>query len=197
VSRLLLLSGGLDSAAIAGIDRPEAAVFVDYGQYPARSELASARMVALYLSLVLHEISVDFSQLGTGLLVGQPKTGDAPTPEWFPFRNQFLVTIAAAMALRHGHETVVLGVVGGDGDRHADGTRAFVNRMDALISSQEGGVRVAAPYVGTSARNLIARTTLPEHVLRRTHSCHVGNLACGQCPGCHRRATLLAGLREG
>ena len=32
-----------------------------------------------------------------------------PTPEWFPFRNQFLVTIAAAHAAKHGFGAVLLG----------------------------------------------------------------------------------------
>ncbi len=197
MSNLLLLSGGIDSTVIAAIDRPEAALFVDYGQNPARAELESARMVALHLALDLYEISVDLSTIGAGLLVGQPKSVGAPTPEWFPFRNQFLITIAAAVAVRHGYRTVVLGLVAGDGDRHADGTRGFVDAIDKLISAQEGNARVIAPFIESDIVQLAARSALPEHVLRRTHSCHVGNLACGQCPGFHRRIAILAALKTG
>lgn len=193
MSRLLLLSGGLDSSAIAGVARPDAAVFVNYGQRPAQSEAESARMVARHLGFPLHETTIDFSPLGTGLLVGAAKEPGAPTPEWFPYRNQLLVTVAAAVALRHGHSTVLLGLVAGDGDRHADGTSTFVAQIDRLVAAQEGGVRVEAPFLDTPTATIVEQSGLPEHVIRRTHSCHVGNLACGQCPGCHRRALVLVG----
>ena len=194
MTALLLLSGGLDSAAIAGVERPSAALFVDYGQLPALAERDSARMVAQHLSIELREIAIDLSALGTGLLVGHAKLEAAPTPEWFPFRNQFLVTIAAAVALRDGYVSVLLGVVAGDGDRHADGTPGFVDTLDTLVSGQEGKVRVTAPHIHTPPAHLIAHSGLPRHILRRTHSCHVGNLACGQCPGCHRRVAVLSAL---
>ncbi len=196
MTRLLLLSGGLDSSAIAAVSRPDATLFVDYGQKPARSEAESARMVAYHLGLPLHEVTVDLSSLGTGLLVGLPKAVGAPTPEWFPFRNQFLVTVAAAVALRHRLSIVVLGLVAGDGDRHADGTSTFVAQIDRLVAAQEGSLRVKAPFLDTPTVTIVERSELPEHVIRRTHSCHVGNLACGQCPGCHRRASVLAGVFE-
>jgi 7-cyano-7-deazaguanine synthase len=151
-------------------------------------------MVADHLSIRLHEVTVDLSCLGKGLLVGLPGADDSPSPEWFPFRNQYLVTIAASIALSNGYQTVVLGLVAGDGERHADGTRPFITALDKLVAIQEGGVRVTAPHVDMPTTMLLQLSGVSVRVLRRTHSCHVGNLACGQCPGCHRRTAILAGL---
>jgi len=161
MTKLLLLSGGLDSTAIAAVERPTTALFVDYGQRPALAERASARMAAGHLSMDLMEVSVDLSKVGTGLLVGQSKHDRAPTPEWFPFRNQFLVTVAAAVAVQHGYCAVLLGLVAGDGARHSDGTCSFMERVDMLISGQEGGVHVVAPHLDTRAADLIAASHLP------------------------------------
>ena len=191
---LILLSGGLDSAAVAEIERPARALFVDYGQLPANAERRAARAVASHFSLELDELTVDLSHVGSGLLTGAPQPQDAPTPEWFPFRNQLLATIAAAHAVKHGLNSVLFGTVAGDGCRHADGTRQFVADLDMLTRSQEGCVRVLAPQIETSLRDLLIASAIPESVIHQTHSCHTSNITCGECPGCQRRQEVLAGL---
>ena len=189
--RLMLLSGGLDSAAVAAIEGPTRALFIDYGQVPAEAEWAAAQAVARHLSLDVERLCVDVSSVGSGLLADTPQMPGAPTPEWFPFRNQFLVTIAAACAAKHGLGAVLLGVVAGDGDRHSDGTAQFVSTLDMLVRNQEGHVRVLAPQITTPARQLLVRSNLPQEVLSQTHSCHASNDSCGECPGCRRRDEIM------
>jgi 7-cyano-7-deazaguanine synthase len=195
--RLLLLSGGLDSAAAAAADPPDAALFVDYGQRPAAAERAAAHRVAAHLGLVILERDTDLSSVGAGLLTnGDTGHAPAPTPEWFPFRNQLLATIGAAVAVTRGYDTVMLGLVAGDGARHSDGTAEFVGLLDALTRTQEGEVRVTAPFVTTAPAELLRRSGLPEALLHSTHSCHVSDMPCGWCPGCCRRRDLLGGWRR-
>lgn len=189
---LLLLSGGLDSAAVAKIERPTRAVFIDYGQEPAEAERIAARSVAAHLSLELDELTVDLSAVGTGLLAGTAQVEDAPSPEWFPYRNQHLVTIAAGHAVKHGLSAVLLGIVAGDGCRHADSTAEFVTKLDVLTRSQEGGIRVFAPQVTTSPHELLLASKLPEDLIQQTHSCHTSNVMCGDCPGCRSRHRTLS-----
>ena len=191
---LILLSGGLDSAAVAEIERPTRALFIDYGQLPAEAERKAARAVASHLSLKLDELTLDLSDVGSGLLTATPQVQNAPTPEWFPFRNQHLATIAAAHALKHGLSAVLLGTVAGDGYRHADGTQQFVVALDMLTRCQEGGIRVFAPQIKTSLHELLLESAMPEHIVHQTHSCHASNINCGECPGCRRRQEVLAGL---
>ena len=196
MSEILLLSGGVDSAAIAAWKRPERCLFVDYGQRPAVGECRAARQVAAALDLMLDEIHADCSSVGSGLLAGgshdRRTRFDHPSPEWWPFRNQLLVTIAAAHAIHVGLSIVVAGTVASDGQRHVDGTPGFYHRLDKLVAMQEGNVRVTAPAAEIDSVELLERSGLTDAVLGWTHSCHVDDLACGTCPGCVKRRDVLA-----
>lgn len=194
MASLLLLSGGLDSSAICAITRPALALTIDYGQRPAPAEISASSSIAIHLEVAHEVVEVDLSPVGSGLLVGSGSGAGAPTPEWFPFRNQLLVSIAAAFAVTRGFDEIILGTVGGDGARHVDGTAAFAEAIDAVVRMQEGNVAVRAPFVDDDPADLLGRSGLPDGVLRWTFSCHTGVLACGQCPGCERRRALLSSM---
>src|SRR6266568_6936973 len=100
----LLLSGGMDSIAIAHWHRPEIAITVDYGQQPAAGEIRAAQAVADVLSIEHHIVRADLSALGSGDMAGSAALGVAPVTEWWPFRNQMLVTLAAMKGLVLGVE---------------------------------------------------------------------------------------------
>ena len=190
--RLLLLSGGLDSAAIAAIERPARALFVDYGQVAAEAERAGAHAVAEYLDIELEETSVNLAGLGSGTLTGTQPVLHAPTPEWFPYRNQFLVTIGAAHATQLGLKAVILGLVEGDAERHADNTARFMTSINKLVSDQEHEIRVIAPHARTPSHELLIDSDLPVEVLQLTYSCYAADGPCGECPGCIRRDKVWA-----
>ena len=194
--RLMLLSGGLDSALVAAVEQPERALFVDYGQMSARAERAAAQTVADHLGIELDTVTIDASSVGTGQLVKATQARVAPSPAWFPFRNQLLVTIAAAHAIKIGLGAVLIGTVADDGLRHADGTRRFIASLDTLVRLQEGGIRVAAPQADTPTRKLLSRCRLPDEVVNATHSCDVGDTPCGECGSCSRRSGVLSGTPE-
>lgn len=119
------------------------------------------------------------------------KINSSGTPEWWPYRNQLLITLAAAWAISHGFEEIILGTVAGDGDRHADGTRAFYDAMNAVLQAQEGKLAVTAPSIEYSTPELITLSQADEALLGLTHSCHTGDIACAHCPGCIKRAEVL------
>lgn len=197
---LLLLSGGLDSAALAAWQRPDRTLFVDYGQRPAATESAAAAAVAAELGLPHARVTVDASAVGAGVLaVGDAVLDSSPSPEWWPFRNQLLVTLAAAWALRAGGTAaggwrVLLGTVAQDGRRHLDGTRDFFAAMDALLRAQEGAVGCDAPALDLETEELVTISGAADDVLAWTHSCHTSNRPCLDCPGCHKREQVLARL---
>jgi 7-cyano-7-deazaguanine synthase len=91
---------------------------------------------------------------------------------------------------------VLLGSVLGDGDRHIDGRGSFYAALDALVSMQEGGVRVVAPALATSTEELIGLSGLGMDVLGWTVSCHRSDLPCFTCPGCYKRERVLRALGE-
>ena len=91
----LLLSGGMDSIAIAWWRRPELAITVDYGQRPALAELRAAASAAEAMGIEHLTVKADLSALGSGDMAGAEPLSLAPVTEWWPFRNQMLVTLAA------------------------------------------------------------------------------------------------------
>jgi 7-cyano-7-deazaguanine synthase len=194
MKQALLFSGGLDSTALAAWRRPSVALFVDYGQLPAEGELAAATSVSEAIDLPLERVRVESSSIGSGLLAGSHSSSAAPTREWWPFRNQLLATIAATWAVDRDIREIWLGSVATDGERHADGRADFYEALDRVVSLQEGGIHVVAPAIGLTTAQLITASEVPDRVLAWTHSCHASSLACGSCPGCVKRRSVLEEL---
>lgn len=196
VTRALLLSGGMDSTAIAWWLRPEIAIFVNYGQRPRRAERRAAEAVATHVGMRFYAIDVDCSSLGSGSLAGTPQVDGAPSPEWWPFRNQLLVTLASAVALREGAATLMIGTIAED-HVNRDGTPEFVETLDRLLTQQEGGLKLEAPAIGLTAQELLSTSAAPPEVLGWSHSCFVSDIPCLKCRGCAKQLATLrrAGLR--
>jgi 7-cyano-7-deazaguanine synthase len=188
---LLLLSGGLDSSCLAIRDRPAAAIVIDYGQRPAAAEAAAAAAVAAATGIPLLQLRADCSAAGAGLLADDELVTSSPSPEWWPFRNQLVVTLAASVAVQHGYDTVSVATVSTDRERHADGAPAFYAALDQLTAMQEGSIRVRAPAIDMTSDELLASVDIVDDLLIATHSCHVANVACGWCPGCVKRSAVL------
>lgn len=182
----LLLSGGMDSVAVAWWKRPQVAFTVDYGQNAAQAEKTAAAQVCRELGIEHHVIQVDCRSLGAGDMSGSAANPVAQTTEWWPYRNQLLVTLACMRAVSCGVNMLYLGTVQGDGSRHQDGLPEFFQRMDGLVAFQEGGLRVQAPAIRFTTAQLIRQSGVPPGLLAWSHSCHRGNVACGDCPGCSK-----------
>jgi 7-cyano-7-deazaguanine synthase len=199
---LLLLSGGLDSAALAAWQSPAHALFIDYGQRPAKAEGTAARAVAAELAIPFSSIRVDLSPIGSGLLAGDRSLTGSPSPEWWPFRNQLLVSIAAGWAIGNlVHATgeprqveILTGTVRSDGHRHLDGTEPFYLALNDLLAKQEGGISVSAPAIDVDAAELVTSSGIDDATLAWTHSCHRANYPCQECPGCYKRDQVLTSL---
>src|SRR3546814_5849983 len=89
----------------------------------------------------------------------------APVPEWWPFRNQLILTIAGAVALHLNETELMIGALRTDGV-HADGRPEFIEMISALMQMQEGGLRVSAPAIELSAAELVRISGIPQSVLR-------------------------------
>lgn len=193
VRSALLLSGGMDSLALAWWVRPELAITIDYGQAAASAEIAASTAIAHELALSHHILHVDTRKLGSGDMAGSPPDALAPASDWWPYRNQLLVTIAAMRAVALGTDELLLGTVSSD-SAHRDGTEEFLSRIDAVMACQEGGIRVRAPAIGMSTAELIRTSQVPTHVLAWAHSCHKANVPCGNCRGCNKHFEVLRTL---
>jgi 7-cyano-7-deazaguanine synthase len=181
--KALLLSGGMDSIAVAFWQRPEIAITIDYGQRAAGAEITAASQVAKEIGMQHEIIAIDCRAIGSGDMAGNDALRVAPVPEWWPFRNQLLVTFAAARGIVLGVTELMTGSVSSDGT-HADGRPEFYDAIDRVTAVQEGGIRISAPALDITTAELVRRSGVPREILAWAHSCHTGNLACGQCRGC-------------
>jgi 7-cyano-7-deazaguanine synthase len=185
VKTALLLSGGMDSICIAWWKRPDIAITIDYGQAAARAEVMAASAVCEQLGIEHHVIQVDCRSLGSGDMAGRAADAAAPASDWWPYRNQLLITLSAMKVIALGAQKLYIGTVRSD-ELHKDGTTRFVELIDELLRYQEGELRVEAPAIALSTTELARSTQVPADLIAWAHSCHKANLPCGKCRGCNK-----------
>lgn len=186
-----MLSGGVDSSALASIHKPDIAITVNYGQKPFAGELRAARVISRILGIELIQINANCEALGSGDLAGSSPVDIAPIPEWWPFRNQLIATIAASWCVSNGISKLQLGSIRGD-SQHKDGTKEFYEKLCSLTMMQEGNLRVECPGIDLTCEEVVKKSGKGLEYFSWTHSCHKGEWACGWCRGCTKRANVLS-----
>ncbi len=171
--------------ALAWWKRPDVAFTLDYGQLAAEAEVSASKAICKRLHIPHHVITLDCSALGSGDMAGDRPSLYAPATDWWPYRNQLLVTLTAMRALEIGVQRLFLATVKSDGT-HRDGTQAFVDSISNLLACQEGEMLVEAPAIHMSTAELIRQSGIPGSCLALAHSCHKANFACGNCRGCNK-----------
>ncbi len=185
--KILLFSGGIDSTCLAWMERPDRLAFIDYGQIPAAGELRASEAIAADIGIRLDVLRADMRQFGGGTMAGTTNTTSI-APEFWPFRNQMLITLAAMAYSEAGLEEILIGTVRSD-RQHPDGRAPFIRAMDRTLQSQSN-IRVRAPASKEHTYALATRSGTPFHLLGWTFSCHTGEWACGQCRGCHKHTQV-------
>jgi 7-cyano-7-deazaguanine synthase len=176
---VVLISGGIDSAACARLllERGDsvAGVFVDYGQKAAPLEKEAASRLSSLLDIHLDVVSIGFtSSFGTGEHVG---------------RNAFLA-FAAMMACQLRSGVIALGIH--CGTTYYDCTPAFLKSTDRLVAEYtDGQVRLVAPLITWSKKNIVDYYLASGLPLDLTYSCEAGQMPpCGVCLSCRDRRLL-------
>lgn len=190
MTKAVLLSGGMDSTCIAYWQRPAYAVTIDYGQRPAAGEVRAAKAVSDALGIEHVVVEAHIASLGSGDLAGTPASESAPASEWWPYRNQFLVTVAAMKCHQLGVTELMVGALRTDGF-HADGTPSFFAAVNGLIGQQEGALQVTTPAIHLTAGELVRISETPLEVLGWSLSCHISDIACGFCRGCQKHFEVM------
>lgn len=189
----LILSGGMDSLTIAWWKKPEVAFTVDYGQKAANSEIQASAQICEILNIEHHILRVDCSNLGSGDMAGKASDKNAPETDWWPYRNQMLVTLIAMKAIGHDVDRLLIGTVSSDSN-HKDGTLEFIRLMSNLLSFQEGNLILEAPAIEMTTVELIRKSKIPHDTLLWAHSCHTNNIPCGKCRGCNKYHNVISEL---
>lgn len=190
----MLLSGGMDSISIAYWKKPEVAITIDYGQKAAEAEITVSSKICEILGIEHHVLKIDCSRIGSGDLSDNIALSIAPKSDWWPYRNQLLITLAAPLALKLELNELMLGTVKNDG-YHRDGSSEFYNKISELMLLQEGNLTISAPAIELTASELIKISGVPNEILLWAHSCHKSVIACRNCRGCNKYYSLIEELQ--
>ena len=212
----VLLSGGLDSAVCMALaagryGRGELlAISVSYGQKHSRELEAAAKVAEFYgAERVVLDLAAVFAGADCTLLKGSsgeiPKesyaeqlgeTGGRPVSTYVPFRNGLFLAAAASAALSHGCEVIYYGAHADDaaGNAYPDCSTQFNDAMARAIYLGSGGeLRLEAPFVSVSKKDVVAKGVELGAPLGLTWSCYEGgDKPCGLCGTCRDRAAAFA-----
>lgn len=158
---------------------------LNYGQLAAQAEIDASKAICQRLEIPHHVLEIDCRQLGSGDMAGSQADSLAPASDWWPYRNQMLITLAAMKAISFGVTHLWLGTVKSD-NQHKDGTPEFIAALSHLLSLQEGKMVVEAPAIDFSTVELVRKSGIPADLLAWAHSCHKSHVACGNCRGCNK-----------
>jgi 7-cyano-7-deazaguanine synthase len=204
MSKLVILSGGADSAICAAIAKQTSdkvhAITFDYGQRHKR-EIDCASVVSDILGLNSHEIInipdvlKSWSPLLSDIEVENFKDA-VETPEgiastFVPMRNALFLTIAFNRAIALDCESVVTGVCQTDYSGYPDCRQVFITTMAmALNLAAETNIKIETPLMYlTKAESIKLAVYAMEdkftEVLKATHTCYKGVIGgCGECAAC-------------
>ena len=169
---MVLSSGGMDSTAcIALFARqgiPLAGLFVDYGQSAVDAERRAALAVADHYSLRLHQTRWSGGMpKGAGLIRG---------------RNAFLL-LAGLMEVGASSGTIAIGLHAGT--PYYDCSSTFISAMQVIFDGYaDGAVRVSAPFLSWTKRQIWDFCRHERVPIALTHSCEEGPVPCGRCLSC-------------
>lgn len=201
---VLLLSGGIDSSALAALlknhDCEVLALHVDYGQRAAATEWVAVKRVCAELGLQ-KPTTFDMSAIGRLLKSeivqtektkpGKVRKSDDFAVDFLPHRNALLVSLAATFAADRGASHVVFGIIGGAEKAYPDTSIAFLKKLQALFNTAPK-VQVIAPFAGMNKRHVVRLAVANGLQIASTYSCNANAARhCGRCPSCVERRQAI------
>jgi 7-cyano-7-deazaguanine synthase len=191
MTKIAVLSGGLDSTCALAVTGAQAALCFDYGQRH-RRELRAAALVAKHYGIGLTKVDL------TGLFTGASALlGTAAVPEGryddpsmaatvVPGRN--LLFAAAAVARCAPGDELVFGVHAGDHPVYPDCRPEFWARLSNAVAAAYQ-VTIAVPFIGVTKATALRLGVAAHAPVALTWSCYQGGRQhCGRCGTCVERA---------
>ena len=206
---VVLLSGGMDSAAVVAMAREQGfavhALSVRYGQRHT-SELDAAAAVANALGVVAHKtVNVDLRSIGGSALtddIDVPAAGGEGIPvTYVPARNTIMLSVALGWAEVLGANDIFCGVNAVDYSGYPDCRPEFISAFQTLanLATKAGvegaGIQVHAPLQFLSKADIVREGVRLGVDFGLTVSCYNADdsgAACGHCDACRLRAQGFA-----
>lgn len=215
MSTVVILSGGLDSTTLLykqhreqGVDE---AVTFNYGQKQVCELLYAARSCdALGIKHTI--INLGFSGLveaiaGSNSLMDEEQeipdgkySEESISSTVVPNRNMMMISIAGAIAVARGSDSVSVGIHGGDHAQYPDTTGDFLYKVSSTLHEANRGMSnlkmgaVEAPFVGKTKEDIAVEAIHLGVPLTDTWSCYRGDgYHCGRCGTCVDRLIAIDG----
>jgi 7-cyano-7-deazaguanine synthase len=176
---VILFSGGMDSSLLL-VDaqwsgKTVAPLFINYSQPHLKRERMAARA---QVGKHLIERTVALSG-GIVARTGSPVV---------PVRNAAMLAMGVNLAVELGASEVWIGACQADADVFSDCRQPFFDAFNEMLAAQGVGVRVAAPLISSSKREIRDRLG---RLFSRTWSCYfpIDNQPCGDCGACKARVS--------
>jgi 7-cyano-7-deazaguanine synthase in queuosine biosynthesis len=109
---------------------------------------------------------------------------------YVPFRNQFLITMAAAYLEQHNPNDFVDIIIGGnlsEGMIYLDNSETFINNMDKTIKvggQKSINFKVVAPYVNRTKTSIVEDAIQNNFILDTVYSCYFPKEDGSECKEC-------------
>ncbi len=198
-----ILSGGMDSTLSSYIAQNEGyeiiSVHFNYGQRTEHKELEAFRNICIELNVKeKYEINIPFfTQIGASALtdnsIDVPVNGieDGVPITYVPFRNGIFLSIATAIAEKHGATALYIGVVQEDSSGYPDCTDTFIEKMQNAMNQgtrKETQLEIITPLVHMTKEQIVKKAIELNVPLEYTWSCYKNeDKACGVCDSCRLR----------
>lgn len=214
---LILLSGGLDSAANLALvaqgtveQNLHLALTIDYGQRAAQSESLSAKRLCSHFGIehleleakwlgalgqsALTDASLHMPNLASTDLDDQAQARKSANQVWVPNRNGLFIAMAASIAEARSLSRILVGFNREEAATFPDNSLGFLEATNrALGFSTRGKIEVASYTVAMDKKQIVEtlRTRVSDFPFDLLWSCYeAGTVACGRCESClrYRRA---------
>lgn len=191
MTTVLLSSGGLDSALLAGMNPDAVHLAVDYGQRHV-IELDAARAVARHYGAAWHLARCDLRAFG-GSTLTDVDAGWSGAATVVPNRNAVLLSLAVALAQSMHGGTVLIGCNADDREHYPDCRAEFIHAADVMAAfATAGRVRVEAPLLRMDKPAIGAMARRLDVPIDLTWSCYAGDsVPCRTCGACEQRERAL------
>ncbi len=209
-----IISGGMDSALSSQIAKEAKydiiALHFNYGQRTQQKELEAFRKIAKFLEVKeRYEIDLDFfKDIGASALIDNSL--DVPIGgiglgvpiTYVPFRNGIFLSIASAIAEKHGAKAIFIGVVEEDSSGYPDCREDYILAMQKAINlgtKETTEIELKTPLIHLKKEQIVKKALDLNVPLEYTWSCYQSeDIACGVCDSCRLRLKgfQIAGERD-
>jgi 7-cyano-7-deazaguanine synthase len=204
-----IVSGGMDSALSSTIAKREGyeiiALHFNYKQRTEQKELEAFHHIANALE-AQEKYVIDlpfFEAIGASALTDSSLEvptggleGGVPVT-YVPFRNGIFLSIATAIAEKHGATALYIGVVEEDSSGYPDCRERYITMMEQAINlgtKEETQLEIKMPLVTMTKADIVTEALALGVPLQFTWSCYQNEeKACGVCDSCRLR---LKGFQE-